>query len=523
MNKRISYTVLSRYLVIATVVFLLLPYLIFFYGWLHWWFAIPMTAICLLPLLWAWKQPQETSTPAPGQEEATIEIWQIGIICGMALLFVLISGIGGWGWQNTDWYKHNAILRDLIERPWPLMYQLDGVELPLVYYFAYYLPAALIGKAFGWAAANHTLLIESWLGLSLTFLWGLVLIKHSWWKAVLLVAFFAGLDILGYLLIAPVVPMFTGEALSLRHFEYWSIGWAYYSFDFFLFWIPNQGFVGWLAAALILDEMFNCRRRYTIWYLALTTLWSPFITFGLLPFVIADWISEPQTLYTWSRKYGLPNLSGVLLGSLIGFMYLAKLYPLPPEVSGKIIFSFLFSLTMSASEVVAGLILLVLFWLLECGIYGILAWKLLDPNDRQIRLTLIVILVYLAILPFFYYGYYNDLLQKAPIPALFALSIIVGQAVLNHSQKQRTRLALRVLVAIGSVAAFLHIGFQLEGVVRNEELWHLPLVAEVRTLPDLQKSAQEDDFEIRGLEFTSFLSQYIGSAEAPFFQWFARQ
>ena len=523
MNKRISYTILSRYLARATFVFLLLPYLIFFYGWLHWWLAIPMTVILLLPLLWEWKRPHGTSAPASGQEEATIQIWQIGIVCGAALLFVLISGIGGWGWQNPDWDKHNAILRDLIERPWPLFYQLDGVQLPLVYYFAYYLPAALIGKAFGWVAANHALLIESWLGLSFTLLWGLVLIKHSWWKAMLLISFFAGLDILGYLLIAPVVPMFTGQALSLRHFEYWSIGWAYYSFDFFLFWIPNQGFVGWLATALILDEMFNHQRRYTLWYLALTTFWSPFITFGLLPFVIADWVLEPHTLYAWFRKYGLPNLCGVLLGSLIAFMYLAKLYPLPPQVGGKIIFRFFFALTRDTSEVVAGLILLVLFWLLECGIYGILAWKLSGRNDRQIRILLIVGLLYLAILPFFYYGYYNDLLQKASIPALFVLAIIVGRAVLNNSQKRGTRLALRILVTIGFVAAFIHIGFQLEGVIENRELWHLPSLAEVSTLPDLQKKDQETNFEIRGLEYTSFLSQYIGSDEAPFFRWFVRQ
>jgi len=523
MGKKISYTVLLKYLTRATFIFLALPYLIFFYGWLHWWLAIPMTVICLLPIVWDWKRTYEISTPTQEQEKTTIKLWQIAMVCGAALLFALISGIGGWGWQNTDWYKHNTLLRDLIEKPWPVFYQLDAVQLPLVYYLAYYLPAALIGKAFGWVAANHALLIESWLGLSLTFLWGFVILKHSWWKAVLLIGCFSGMDILGYLLMAPVAPMFLGETISIYHFEWWSLAWIYFSFTHVLFWVPGQGFVGWLIMAVILKEMFDHERKYTIWYLGLTTLWSPFITFGLLPFVIADWVSEPHTLYAWIRKYGLPNLSGVLLGGLVGFMYLAKFYPLPPQAGGKIIFGFVFALVRNSPEMIAGLIVLALFWLLECGLYGILAWKLLDRNERQSRLILMITLVYLAILPFFQYGYYNELLHKPSIPALFALAIIVGRAVLNYSRKRGTQLALTALLAIGFVTAFINIGIQVDGVIRNGALWYLPSSAEVSTLWDLQKKEEETAFNIPGQEYTSFLSQYIGSGEAPFFQWFVRE
>ncbi len=521
MGTSIPYPVLKKYLTRATFIFLALPYLIFFYGWLHWWLAVPMTVICLLPIVWEWKRTQETSTLAPVQEEMTIQLWQIVVVCGVALLFVLISGIGGWGWQTSDWYKHNMVLRDLIEQPWPLYYQLDGVQLPLVYYLAYYLPAALIGKLFGWVVANQALLVESWIGLSLTFLWGLVLIKRSWWKVVLLISCFSGLDILGYLLIAPVAPML-GQTVSFYNFEWWSIGWIYFSFTHVLFWVPNQGFVGWLAMSLLLKEMFDRERRYTFWYLGLTTLWSPFITLGLLPFVLVDWISDHRTLFDWLRKYSLPNLCGVLLGGLVGFMYLAKFYPLPPQISGKIIFILIFAFARNTSEVIAMSLLIALFWLFECGLYGILAWKLLDRNDRQMRLLLIVGLIYLAILPFFQYGYYNDLLHKTSIPALFALSIIVGWVVLSKSKKRGIQFALIALLVIGSMTALINISFQIEGVVQNGALWHLPSSAEVSTIWELRKEEQENAYEIPGQEYTSFLSQYVGSNEALFFQWFAR-
>jgi hypothetical protein len=435
----------------------------------------------------------------------------------------LISGIGGWGWQNVDWEKHNTLLMDLIEQPWPVSYQLDTVPLPLVYYFAYYLPAAWIGKAFGWVAANHALLIESWLGLSLTLLWSVVLIKGSWWKAVLLIACFAGMDVLGYLLTAPVAPMLLGEAISIYDFEWWSIAWTYLSFNRVLFWIPNQGLIGWLATALILKEIFDRERKYTIWYLGLTTLWSPFITVGLLPIVVADWASEPHTLPAWIRKYGVPNFCGVLLGGLIGFMYLAKFYPLPAEVSGEITSGFIFALAGDSLELIAGLlVLLVLFWLLECGLYGILAGKLLEPDDGRSRLLLGIGLIFLAALPLYQYGYYNDLLQKASIPALFALAILVGRAVLNNGRRRRAHLVLTVRLAIGFVTAFINIGIQAEGIIRNRALWYLPTAGEVSTLWELAEKEQENAFEIEGQEYTSFISQYIGSSEAPFFRWFVR-
>jgi len=147
----------------------------------------------------------------------------------------------------------------------------------------------------------------------------------------------------------------------------------------------------------------------------------------------------------------------------------------------------------------------------------------LDQDDRQSRLILAIGLVYLAILPFYQYGYYNDLVQKASIPALFALAIIVGRAVLSDSQRRGIQLVLTVLLVIGFVTSFINIGIQFEGIIKNGALWQLPSSGEVSTLWQLQKKEQENAFKIEGQEYTSFISQYIGSGEAPFFQWFVQQ
>jgi hypothetical protein len=109
MNNTVPYTVLIKYLTRATYIFLVAPYLIFFSGWLHWWLAIPMIVVCLLPILWDWRQSSEASISTQDLGKSTITLWQIVVVCSVAFLFVLISGIGGWGWQNADWEKHNTL------------------------------------------------------------------------------------------------------------------------------------------------------------------------------------------------------------------------------------------------------------------------------------------------------------------------------------------------------------------------------------------------------------------------------
>jgi hypothetical protein len=43
------------------------------------------------------------------------------------------------------WLKHNAVLEDLIEQPWPIVYQFEGRDVPLVYYVASFAVAARMG------------------------------------------------------------------------------------------------------------------------------------------------------------------------------------------------------------------------------------------------------------------------------------------------------------------------------------------------------------------------------------------
>jgi len=41
------------------------------------------------------------------------------LVCLASLILLSVSGIGGIGYQDTDWLKHNTILKELVARPWP--------------------------------------------------------------------------------------------------------------------------------------------------------------------------------------------------------------------------------------------------------------------------------------------------------------------------------------------------------------------------------------------------------------------
>jgi hypothetical protein len=70
-------------------------------------------------------------------------------------IFTIILGIlfslGNFGWgQSYDYHKHNTIIRELIEKPFPVVYENETrygiLQEPAIlgYYMAYYLPTAVI-------------------------------------------------------------------------------------------------------------------------------------------------------------------------------------------------------------------------------------------------------------------------------------------------------------------------------------------------------------------------------------------
>ena len=152
-----------KYLHRITIFYLTLPFIIFCMGWLRLSIAIPITAL----ILWAiWQLLQHQSPITNSQLPNSQSTFYLLLLTG---IWVFLSGVGGYTFQNWDHHWRNAVLHDLITYDWPVIYSSPekGPITMLVYYVGYWLPAALAGKIFGWQAANFVLFLWTWLGVLL--------------------------------------------------------------------------------------------------------------------------------------------------------------------------------------------------------------------------------------------------------------------------------------------------------------------------------------------------------------------
>src|SRR3990170_6340473 len=166
-----------------TYLYLGLPVVLFFLGWLRLALGLGFTAV----LGWAfWHFWKEHPTDHKTEAFSFRQILPVALISGA---WVLFSGIGGYAFQNWDHHWRNAVFHDLIAYDWPVIYSAPetGPIKMLVYYVGYWLPAAWIGKWLGWEAANAVLYLWTWLGVALV---GLHLIRRlSSWTSILLLVF----------------------------------------------------------------------------------------------------------------------------------------------------------------------------------------------------------------------------------------------------------------------------------------------------------------------------------------------
>jgi hypothetical protein len=512
MNKNPPSDVLLRHLVPLSLLYLALPYLIFFAGWLKGYLALPGMGLVVLPLLCHWREAKQI---AASFKPPSLKRRHVALLLLLSLVFLGISGIGGYGHQDTDWPKHNAVFKDLIEKPWPVVYEMRDASVPLVYYVAFYLPAALLGKLGGWSLANQALFAWAGLGLLLALLWFVVLVRRAAWGVLLLFPLFSGLDIIGQLAIAPLIyPLRPPLEVDWTHIEWWSIGWQYSSNATLLFWVPNQALAGWIAGGISMYAMrYALQKRYTLFYLGLTLLWSPFVTLGLLPYLLADLITEKGALSGRLKPYiSPPNLCGLGLFVVVSLFYSAKLGQMPPSLSGDVPHGFILSFAENARENVLIPILIVVFCLLEFGAYGIIIWGSKPDWDRKTKGLFAATMLCLALLPLYRFGAMGDFTMRTSIPALFFLAVFLAQALYSPTTPKLKRAVLIALIVIGAVTPSIEYRRHVTHIYQAGRIVQRPPASEVWDLQRLQNPG-----------FDSFAFQYLGSPQTPFFEFMAKQ
>ncbi len=409
---------------IVALWYLALPVILFFMFWLRAPYNIIFSGITMGVGL---KYSLDSSK---SHIEKKINYRYIALTFCICLLFTVFSGAGGFVWQKPDWTKHNVVLNDLINYRWPVNYGAGAYvsETSLVYYVAYYLPAALFGKLLGWRAGEIGLFIQSFVGL---YIFAQLIgeeIRFSW-KKFALFFFLSGMDIVGVILLQGLDRIIHPPYYYL---EQYASGLQFSSIMTQLMWVPQHALAGWIVVMLAYKDYREDRLAETlVWYVAITLLWSPFVGLGLAllfgPLIISrkkNWIIN---------AYLLP---GIAISSIILLYYRSNIY-----VVGQGIKIYVLSNIHFINNVGTMLAFLILdLYVFAIVLFIVKHW--IHTRDKKLVIWIFVLLIMISQVM---YGLANDFVMRVSIPALTLLFIFV----LQHIEKTvETRSWMTVVVVL---------------------------------------------------------------------------
>ena len=430
----------------ACLVYLALPVFAFLLGWV----ALPLgyvfAALLLCLLVFVYRAyvvaPARFSVLRTPHEKKRL------MVClGFALLWVFSGGIGHFIFTTYDWALRDGILRDLTMTGWPVGYApKDGVAQVLRIPLGYYLLPALAGKIAGYAFVAPAVFLFTALGV---FLFSLIVtervarLRHA---VILLVVFalFSGMKLIGVLLMQQVDAGHWVAPIWPPYMHLWARFAHYSSVTTELYYCPNHAMPAMLLAALWWRYR-DTPRLLQIMALAapVATLWSPFATLGIAPFLAYSLVEHHKALFR-----GLsPFLAiGPLLAMAPALFYMTRDIGHVPYVwiGGSLYLSPVLIVKYYLPFVTLEFVALIFF--------------LFQPH-RPVLLPLIAIV--LAMLPLFWLGFYSDFAQQTALASLMLLALFTGHWLIENAGRWRGGfrydIAVVVILAIGAITPLQEI------------------------------------------------------------------
>jgi hypothetical protein len=416
------------------VAYLVLPLGIFLLGWLEIWASLPLLACLgyyLKPLI-------ARRGPAA---RAPITSLQLAVALAVGGAWTALGGTGHLFFANFDWHIRDAVLHDLVVSPWPVGYGIQGGKETLLRApIAYFLPAALIGKAAGLALAHVAMALWTAIGATL-FLLQIFSLAPSRAGVVatitVVLVLFSGLDFVGMAI--NYGPRFFANWKMGMHLEWWAVTYQYSSMTTQLFWVPNHALGAWLIIGLLYRDRRGTPLAAMLPIVVVAAaLWSPLAALGVVPFVLwkvfAAMRAERSWLLLHVRVWG-PAL-------LVGLVVAAYLTLDPGHIPKG------WTADEVRSSAAMDVTRLVQFFLLEAGLIGLAVLAI--RNSGQVAMALLILLL----LPLAYFGPGNDLAMRASIPSLAVLAIGAALALCSDAAPAGVRgkkAVLATLLAIGAV------------------------------------------------------------------------
>jgi hypothetical protein len=452
--------------------YLVLPFLIFCLGFIKIYLAVPVV------LLFAWLAYRNFRQHSRDERQLIIPYKTLVITLALTLVWVWLSGIGGFAFQNTDFHIRNAIFRDLITHDWPVRYFSDPLSpttpYTLIYYIGFWLPAALVGKLGGWLAANIALYVWTVLGILLALSLVAFKVKLSLPKLLLLFVFFSGMDALGSAIKLAAIPdSYNPLWPPISSIEWWVFNLQYSSFTTQLYWVFNQALPAWICMALLFTVA-DRSKLLLLW--ALCCFFAPLPAIGMFPFVLLkiphslfeSYHIERQLLpnnfkefFTRLRKdiidlFTLENILGGGIVLAVTFFYFAS------NVQAKV--------TAVKEQESIRWFALVIFVLFE----GLILWGVLYKHNRS-NLYWYLTGLLLVTIPLIRIGSAQDFCMRGSIPMLFCLLLLTAEVLAG--QKSSLRTFVIFLLIIGAYTPFEEIS---RSVYRTADYFIHPPTAEQR-------------------------------------------
>lgn len=403
--KKINDKDKDKIIYICSLFGIVIPITLFFLGFIKLYLSIPITLIIM------YLTHKVISNYKKQNYKPQKKYWIVA--CTTLFLWLLFSGIGDFTYQNViDFHVRHAILRDLINYDWPVIYKDYG----LVYYLSYFLPAALVGKIFTYKIANKFLFLYSYIFIiNILYLINRYLKKDSYLTLIMFILF-SGLDIIG-------MPNYLFSTTPL---EWWNGLFQYSSNTTSLYWVFNQSLPIWIIVALILN-MDN--GKDIIFISSISFFYSPYATICIIPIVIYLFFK-----YSSNKKKDILSLN--VLISLI-FAIILGLYYMSGNGSQQS--GFIFEIVKDKNIILPSYIL---FIILEIGLFIIPTWKYYK-NEALYK----IVIIELLIIPIYVITENNDLCMRGSTPILFILMIYFCKYMTNKKYHKKTIIYILLLIS----------------------------------------------------------------------------
>ncbi len=434
MNKvsRLKTSVPFKWISITAYAVLIIPILIFFWGWLKWYFALLFSIILLVGAFWSIKCDYWINS-----DKIDLPVFHFVLIAAVIGIWILFSGSCGFGVSNIDTPWRTACLRDLINFDWPVYFPETGVTL--CYYFTFWLVPALFGKLFGLTAAFAV----QWLWMTLIVVTSFLLIAYLFrnysvrtlWLICVFLVMWSGLNLLG----AAVIDIFGWNLMGIQFGLNEMYCQGFYNGEGFNFlYRSNQEFIEmcynqipvWLVVPLFLQN----RNIRNFAFLGLILFpFSPWGTLGLGILMIIDavqYIAKNSFKSFFKEAFSVQNICAILAVAVVFILFLTS--GSTGDSDEGIGFGILTLSKFDVSRIVG----LVVFWVCEFGIYFAFMWRKYKKD-----FNFVVLLPILMLIPLFWAGniWGRDFCMNVSLPALFILMIyMIGYVKDEVSGKKMT-------------------------------------------------------------------------------------